>query len=146
MSVPPKSEPELPDPWDRALRCVQFVLCVATGLQGLSFAFSGDGGPGIVFAIVSSVALCTWIFRWGWLVPCTLAGIAAGFFSDLGVKGGPVEVQMIESVAQIGMGTFLGMLAGFLLDLASRESPKPESRSTDLRPPVGDHLDPPPTS
>jgi hypothetical protein len=91
------------------------VQLVTAALSGWAAVMSPHG-TGVRLAIIAVLCVCSIVFRWGWLVPCAVLGFAGGIFSDLHIKGGPLDAQVDETCWCIGMGMFFGLAIGFMAD------------------------------
>lgn len=99
-----------------ALRTVQILLALFTGLMAIRIWFVEGGEIWKLFAGMFACSAVSAILRLGWLVPCMIGGIIFGISMDADIKGGTIESKMWETVANIGFGAALGLLAGLLID------------------------------
>lgn len=84
------------------------VSTVATWNHGLLFER--------IFLTLFLYSVASLMFRWGWVVPCIVAGTIWGISLDNVVKGGSHESQMWETVNKIWFGFACGFLLGLSID------------------------------
>lgn len=70
----------------------------------------------LMFITLFLYAVASLVFRWGWLLPCVIAGAICGLGMDNAVKGGSPESRVWETVRSIGFGIGGGFLIGLILD------------------------------
>ena len=84
-----------------------------------------------LFAALAGFSSLALLLRFGWVVPCMVAGTVIGFFADPAIKGGDHESQMWETVWHLVGGTLVGLFIGILIDVGLFANTPPQGPSDD---------------
>lgn len=96
-----------------------FKIIVLSATMFHLIAFMNVKVPPVVplgFAVLCVAIVASLFFRWGWLVPCAVAGILAGFITEPVLKGGSAWSQAWETVTRTVFCFVIGTLIGFCFD------------------------------
>ena len=109
-------------PRSRTLLTVQILLTTLTGVFTL-FAWLNDIGPfWRLYAGLFAGNMTAFIFRSGWLIPCTVCGTLFGIFIDPPIKSGPIDAQMWQTVSCLWSGVIAGLVMGVAIEITLKTS------------------------
>ncbi len=109
---------------------VSGTLCLALTIFSVFVAFSVyPGMPYILFAALAAMSFSGAVLNAGCAVSLGIAGTYLGIFLDVGVKSGPSDAQMSQTVATVLFMTLVGVVVGFMIDLrVERKSKTPQEK------------------
>lgn len=100
-----------------SLLLLKILLISFTGWISIAVLNADHGQPAQrIFAALFLYSIASLVFRWGWVIPCTVVGTVLGLFAGDSFTGCVVESQMSDAVTKIVFGLAGGFVIGWLFD------------------------------